>query len=39
LWEYVVFDTGQPAFVSEAEQSKSENVYVSASGGVILDLN
>jgi len=41
LWEYVVFDTGQPCFSKENKElyQKSNVVTVSASGGVILDLD
>lgn len=40
LWEYVVFDTGQPCFAKEnKEQYRNKVVTVSASGGIILELD
>ena len=39
LWEYVVFDTGQPSFQSEEDMEDDELVTISASGGVVLKLD
>lgn len=38
LWEYVVFDTGQPCFQTEEDMVGDEDVTISASGGVVFDL-
>ena len=40
MWEYVVFDTGQPCFAKENKEiyQGQEKVTISASGGVILEL-
>lgn len=41
LWQYVVFDTGQPGFDTphHAAFRDTTEVTISASGGVVLDLN
>lgn len=38
LWEYVVFDTGQPCFQNGDDAEDEEFVTISASGGVVLEL-
>ena len=38
LWEYVVFDTGQPCFQAIGFLEDDQDVTISASGGVVLDL-
>lgn len=38
LWEYVVFDTGQPCFNKGGDNMDDKAVTISASGGVILEL-
>ena len=36
LWEYVVFDTGQPSFVMHDDDRDDDDLLLSASGGVVL---
>ncbi|CAB9522014.1 phosphofructokinase 5, chloroplastic [Seminavis robusta] len=39
LWEYVVFDTGQPCFQTESDDvDRRKDITISASGGVVLEL-
>jgi 6-phosphofructokinase 1 len=39
LWEYVVFDTGQPSFQKMGDKVYDKAVTISASGGVVLELS